>query len=135
MLNPAPARAIDLAGFALIDLLTPNETELRLIQVSPPDDPTPSEELAQALIAQGARRIVVTRGKLGALIVTHEQMQTVAAPQISAIDVTGAGDSFNAAVAVGVARGLSLEDTVGQATFAGAYTALHLGCDQWASHK
>jgi ribokinase len=43
------------------------------------------------------------------------------------LDVTGAGDSFNAALAVGLGEGLHLRDAVYKATYAGAYTTTHLG--------
>lgn len=46
---------------------------------------------------------------------------------IQAVDVTGAGDSFNAALAVGLGEGLPLHTAVQRACYAGAYTALHLG--------
>jgi ribokinase len=43
------------------------------------------------------------------------------------LDVTGAGDSFNAALAVGLGEGLDLRDAVYKAACAGAYTTTHLG--------
>ena len=46
---------------------------------------------------------------------------------IDAVDVTGAGDSFNAALAVFLGEGLSIEEAVRQAVVSGAYTAMRLG--------
>jgi ribokinase len=43
------------------------------------------------------------------------------------VDVTGAGDSFNAALAVGLGEGLTLPEAVRQAIYAGAYTTTTLG--------
>ena len=66
-------------------------------------------------------------GEQGALIVTLDGVDHVPAIQVRAVDVTGAGDSFNAALAVNLGEGASLRDAVQQANYAGAYTATHLG--------
>lgn len=127
ILNPAPARALPSAVLANVDLLTPNETETRILQGLPPDEPTPTPELARRLLAIGVQQIVVTRGAQGALIVTPDELIPVPSISIQAVDVTGAGDSFNAALAVGLGQGLALRKAVQRACYAGAYTALHLG--------
>jgi ribokinase len=127
ILNPAPAKPIQPYMLTHVDLLTPNETETRILQGLPPDDPTPTPELARRLLKMGVERIVVTRGNQGALIVTRDDLIEIPAVPIQAVDVTGAGDSFNAALAVGLGEGLSLSDAVRQATYAGAHTATHLG--------
>jgi ribokinase len=46
---------------------------------------------------------------------------------VQTVDVTGADDSFNAALAVGLGAGLDLVEAVGQATWAGAYATTRLG--------
>lgn len=127
ILNPAPARFLPPELLAFVDLLTPNETETRLLQGLPPDEPTPTPELARRLLSMGVEKIVVTRGKQGALIVTSAELSEVPAPTIQAVDVTGAGDSFNAALAVGLGEGLNLQEAAQRACYAGAYTAMHLG--------
>jgi ribokinase len=127
LLNPAPARTIDPQLLAHVDLLTPNEVETRLLLGLPPDDPRPTPELAGRLLELGVEQIIVTRGKEGALIVTPEGHEAVPSVPIQAVDVTGAGDSFNAALAVGLAEGLALGEAVRQAVYAGAYTATRLG--------
>jgi ribokinase len=70
ILNPAPARSVTPDLLAQVDLLTPNETETRLLLGLSPADPTPTPELAERLLKLGVEQIVVTRGKEGALIVT-----------------------------------------------------------------
>ena len=50
------------------------------------------------------------RGASGALLVTAEGIAHVpSVAGLAVVDVTGAGDSFNAALAVGLAEGLDLE--------------------------
>jgi ribokinase len=127
VLNPAPARALPADLLANVDLLTPNQTETRILQGLAPDDPTPTLELARRLLAVGVKQIVVTQGAQGALIVTPDTLLPVPSATIQAVDVTGAGDCFNAALAVALGEGLSLQEAVQRACYAGAYTARHLG--------
>ena len=126
--NPAPAPADAPKFLADVDLLTPNETELRLLQGLAPDDPTPNVELAERLLARGVKQLVVTCGTAGCLIVTAagtHQVDAVAVTDV--VDTTGAGDAFNAALAVGLAEGMHLRQAVRQATGAGAYAVGRLG--------
>lgn len=127
ILNPAPGQTLTNELLEHVDLLTPNESETRILLGLPPDDSTPTRDLAGRLPELGVSSIVVTRGEEGALIVTPEGMEAVPAIPVQALDVTGAGDSFNAALAVGLAEGLDLPAAVAQATRAGAYATTHLG--------
>lgn len=51
----------------------------------------------------------------------------VSAPSVPVVDTTGAGDGFNAALAVGLAEGQSLTDAVGSGCCAGEKAATALG--------
>lgn len=127
ILNPAPAKPVEPGVLTHVDLLTPNETETRILLGLPADDPTPTVDLARRLLDTGVENIVVTRGKKGALIVTSDGVDHVPAVKVRAIDATGAGDSFNATLAVNLGNGVNLRDAVQQANYAGAYTTTHLG--------
>ena len=125
--NPAPARSVDPALFADVDILTPNATEARILLGLPPEDPSPAEALAGKLLDCGVATVIVTLGEKGALIVSRDGERHIPALSIDAVDVTGAGDSFNAALAVFLGEGLSIEDAVRRAVVSGAYTAMHIG--------
>ncbi|MDE2858458.1 MAG: ribokinase [Chloroflexota bacterium] len=125
--NPAPARSVDPAMFADVDILTPNATEARILLGLPPGDPSPTEALARRLLDSGAGTVIVTLGERGALIVSRDGATHIPALAIDAVDVTGAGDSFNAALAVFLGEGLSIEAAVRRAVVSGAYTATRLG--------
>lgn len=128
VLNPAPATQLNESVLASVDVLTPNESELRILLGMSPDDPTDTLELAHRLQRNGVRNVVVTRGGAGALIIHEdgaaEQVQGV---QVDVVDTTGAGDAFNCALAVSLAKGGSLADAVRFATHAGALTCTKLG--------
>ncbi len=127
MLNPAPARSSDPALLRHVDVLTPNVFEARMLLGLPPVDATPVPALAERLLALGAGAVVITQGARGAFVLDAGGGLQVPAPKIDALDVTGAGDSFNAALALGLGAGKSLAAAVRHAVRAGAYTALHLG--------
>lgn len=127
LLNPAPARPLPAEVFPLIDLLTPNETEARLLLGLTADDPIPTEALAARLRALGVGTVVITRGARGALIADSRGLRAVPAPRITPVDPTGAGDTFNGVLAHGLAAGFDLDAAVFRATRAGAWCATHLG--------
>ena len=127
ILNPAPGQKLELDILANVDVLTPNESETRILLGLPPDDPSQTTDLSEQLLGLGVATIVVTRGENGALIVTAGSIESVQATTVQALDVTGAGDSFNAMLAVGLGGGMDMQSAVEQATRAGAYTTTHLG--------
>ena len=128
VLNPASAQMLDDALLAEVDVLTPNESELRILSGLAPDDPAESVELSHALQRRGVSDLVVTRGSKGALVVSADG-KTVRVPghAVEVVDTTGAGDAFNAALGVGLAEGLPLLDAVRFATGAGALACTRLG--------
>ncbi len=128
LLNPAPAQALDDALLSQVDVLTPNESELRLLCGLAPDDPTDTLELAHRLQKRGVRQLVVTRGGEGALIVTADgKTEHVAGQKVNVVDTTGAGDAFTCALAVALAEGKPLKEAVEFAVCAGALACTQLG--------
>lgn len=123
ILNPAPAQALPQEAFAHVDVLTPNQTEARILLGESPSSALSHERLAQKLLQRGAKAVVMTLGKSGALVATEEGMDRVTAPQVKAVDPTGAGDAFNGALAVALAQGKPLMQAAQWACYAGAYCA------------
>jgi len=119
ILNPAPARVLPDSLLRNVDVLTPNQSEARVMLGRKPDAGVTPEELARELLARGPRQVVVTLGEHGAFIVTRDYERHIPAVKMSAVDTTGAGDAFNAGLAVALARGASLEDAVNFAVVTG----------------
>ncbi len=126
-MNPAPARPADPELLAGVDILTPNAGEARILLGLPPDADMPVADLARRLLDYGVGTVIVTQGERGALIVESAGALEIPSVPIHAMDVTGAGDSFNAALAVYLGEGMSLQDAVRVAVRAGAYKAMHKG--------
>lgn len=127
LLNPAPATPLDPADLAHVDVLTPNETELRILLGLAPDDPTPTPELAIRLRERGVRTIVVTQGEKGALILTGGDPVQIPSVPVDVVDTTGAGDAFNSGLAIALAEGKSLVDAVRFGVCTGALACTKLG--------
>lgn len=127
ILNPAPATALDANVLRNVDYLTPNETELRILLGLAPDDPADTVELARRLRARGVGNLIVTMGEKGALILTEDGMETVDGVPVEVVDTTGAGDAFNAGLAVALAEGKSLSAAVHFANRCGAFACRALG--------
>jgi ribokinase len=136
IMNPAPAEKLDPALFSYVDVLTPNESELRILSGLLPDDPADTVELAQALLCQGVKNIVITRGSRGAVLVnTAGEVESIPGIPVKTVDTTGAGDAFNSALAVAMAEGKSLSEAVHFAMYAGALACTRLGVIPSLPHR
>jgi len=127
LLNPAPATLLDRSVLQNVDILTPNETELRILLGLRPDDPTPTVALAERLQIQGVKTIVVTMGAQGSLILNEGTVTPVSGVRVEVTDTTGAGDAFNAGLAVALAEGKPLAEAVKFGNCAGALACTKLG--------
>ena len=104
LLNPAPALPLPDALLALTDLLTPNESEVRLLAGMAAESPVASA--AQALLARGAAAVLVTLGADGCVLYQKGHApHTVAGRRMAVLDTIGAGDTFTGALAAALARG------------------------------
>jgi ribokinase len=126
LLNPAPGKLLDKAALPFIDILTPNETELRILMGLAPNDPTPTPELARQLKDQGVNTVIVTMGEQGSLIL--DETETHVPPvKVDVVDTTGAGDAFNAGFAVKLAEGKSILEATQFGNCTGALACTKLG--------
>ncbi|MCK4283817.1 MAG: ribokinase [Candidatus Brocadiae bacterium] len=121
LLNPAPAPSTgaprELTGGA--DYLTPNSVEaVQLLRAEGGEEP---EALAGRLVESGAGAVILTLGAAGACICDGEECYRVRAPQVAAVDSTGAGDCFSGVLAVALSEGMELPDA---ARFAACAAAL-----------
>jgi ribokinase len=119
ILNPAPARPLAPAALANVDVLTPNEAEAKVLLGLEPAMPIDCSQLARDLLQRGPRNVVVTLGEQGALIATPTWQKRVPAINVPTVDTTGAGDAFNAGLAVALAHGADLQTAVNLAVITG----------------
>lgn len=127
ILNPAPATRLTADIIKNVDYLTPNETELRILLGLAPDDPTPDLELAQKAQSLSKKNVIVTRGEKGVLIITEDDYFEVSGISVDVVDTTGAGDAFNAGLAIALAEGKDLKTACQFANCAGAIECQKMG--------
>ena len=104
ILNPAPAQDLRQEDLSAFFALTPNESEARVCLGLAPDDPIPDEVLANRLLDLGVPHVIITLGAQGALWASATGQRRIPALRVNAIDMVGAGDAFNAGLAVGLSE-------------------------------
>ncbi|MFF7738830.1 PfkB family carbohydrate kinase [Streptomyces sp. NPDC007984] len=126
VLNPSPPRPLPREVLAACDPLIVNEHEAKVILGDAAVGDTP-EDWARILLAKGPRSVVVTLGAHGALVASAEGVARVPAVTVDAVDTTGAGDSFTAALAWRLGAGESLAQAAAYAARVGAATVTKEG--------
>jgi ribokinase len=115
ILTPAPAQPLPSELLAAVDLLVPNEHEATTLTGL-----TDPREAAAALLDQ-VPEVVVTLGAAGSLYAARgADPLTIPAPKVTAVDSTGAGDTFVGALAVAVGEGRPMPEALGWAAAAAA---------------
>ncbi|MFG2384766.1 ribokinase [Streptomyces avermitilis] len=125
VLNPSPPRPLPAEVLAACDPLIVNEHEARVIGGGELDGSP--EDWAAALLALGPRSVVVTLGAEGALVASAEGTARVPSVRVDAVDTTGAGDAFTAALAWRLGLGESLARAAAYAVRVGASAVTRSG--------
>lgn len=122
LLNPAPARALPGKLLKQVDILTPNETEAEILtgEAEPP-------LAARALLKKGCRRIAMTLGAQGVLLVDELGERRLKAPKVKPVDTVGAGDCFSGYLAAGLSSGLAFDEAARRAVFAASLAVTRPG--------
>lgn len=133
ILDPAPAQRLGREMLQLASILTPNETEARLLVGEGPGTVALAEAagLAARLQAAGARDVLVKLGEKGSVYlregVAVSEALHVPAFAVEAVDTTAAGDTFNAGLAVALAEGEPLEAAIRFASAAAGLSVTRRG--------
>ena len=102
LLNPAPASGFLKEFMEDVTYLTPNETECVAI----------FGEDIETVLERYPNKLIVTLGSKGARFFDGKKHVIVDGFTSSVIDTTGAGDTFNGALAHAVSNGMGLEEAV-----------------------
>lgn len=121
ILNPAPCSDEIIQCLPFVDVITPNETEASLLSGVDVRDLDTAKEAALIIADMGAKKVLITMGSRGALLLDNKQFSHIRAFPAVTVDTTGAGDAFNGALAASLAAGNSL---VQAATWASAFASL-----------
>lgn len=105
VLNPAPARELPDELLALVDIITPNETEaekLTCIRVESDED---AAKAADVLHAKGIGTVMITLGSRGVWLSAEGESRRIPGFRVQAIDTIAAGDTFNGALVTALLKG------------------------------
>lgn len=115
ILNPAPIFELPHSLLKQVDYVTPNEHEKKvLIQ---------NEQQEQEL----QEKLIVTLGEHGVAFYEDGQLVNIPANKVQVVDTTGAGDSFNGALAVALSEGKSLREACIYSSAVAALSITKLG--------
>jgi len=126
-LNPAPARELSDELLALVDIITPNETEaekLTGIRVNSDED---ASNAAQVLHTKGIETVIITLGSRGVWASVKGEGRRIPGFKVKAIDTIAAGDTFNGALMTALLEKHALDDAIRFAHAAAAIAVTRKG--------
>lgn len=118
LLNPAPARPLKAEVIEQVSYITPNEHEAELLFEG---------KEKEEVLKQYPNKLFITEGKQGVRYFNGEKEVMVPSYQVETIDTTGAGDTFNAALAVALAEGMGFEKGIQFANRAASLSVTKFG--------
>jgi ribokinase len=135
LFDPAPAASVTSALFSLVDVIKPDAKEAQTLTGIAVEDQDSAREAARYLLQRGVRIVAIQAGALGNLLIWREGEKWLPRIAVPAVDTTGAGDAFAAALAVALAEGQSLEKAGPFASAAAALTTTKLGARPSLPHR
>ena len=114
ILNPAPASEINEDIFSLIDYFIPNETEASFYANHKVETEDDAKKASQQLLQLGIKNVIITLGDKGAYFANHKESLHINAMNLGekVVDTTGAGDAFNAGLAVALTEDKNIKDSI-----------------------
>lgn len=132
-LNPAPAPVDGVIPdelWELVDVVTPNQTEVALLSGMEVTDLHTGVAAAQKLKDKGPKVIILTMGSEGCVLLQCDNPPEIYKPySVNSVDATAAGDAFCGALAAGWTQGLVLEKALERACAAGALATTKMGAE------
>ena len=127
ILDPAPAVPLNDSFLSDISIITPNESELRLLTGLPIGSLADAEKAAKQLLSRGVKTVVAKLGSKGCLYVDSMHSIYQEGFKVNAVDTTDAGVSFNAGLAYAMSKKWSIEKCLRFANAVGALSTTKAG--------
>ena len=135
ILNPAPAQKLHDYLLRHIWLITPDESEVELLTGIKVHNEFTAEAATTSLLKRGVKNVIITMSAKGAFVKSEDFTEMFPGIQVKAVDTTGAGDVFNAALAVATAEGKGLRDAVIFANKAASICVTRMGAQASAPYR
>ncbi|XJZ27056.1 ribokinase [Bacillota bacterium Lsc_1132] len=119
ILNPAPIQPLSKKLLLSVDYLTPNEHEQQLLLET---NGLTTEERENVL-----SKCIITRGSKGIVFYHNKKVKEIPSFKVDVVDTTGAGDTFNGALAYSLSLDSDLEKACDFANAAAALSVTKFG--------
>lgn len=120
-------KGVDYQRYAQADLITPNLAELQAVVGSCENEQHLIEKGRELLAQYQIPTLLLTRGEAGMTLIQNDQVHSLPAQAKDVFDVTGAGDTVIAVMALGVSLGMPLSESMYLANLAGGIVVGKLG--------
>lgn len=117
ILNPAPYQKLPTNLLKEVTYLTPNEHEFKQLL----------DEAANEDLDIIRAKSIITKGEEGVEFLLNNKKTTIEALKVDVVDTTGAGDTFNGALAVELSKKRDMKEAVLFAAVAGSLSVTKLG--------
>ena len=104
-------------------IIKPNMEEARELAASICGEEASDADIAKAVLAMGPKNLIISMGRDGALLATHDNLKMVKAPVVKERNPIGAGDSMVGGVIWGLSLGQPLIEALQSGIACGAATA------------
>jgi ribokinase len=126
-LDPAPAVRLPEDIYQHIGIIKPNETEASILTGMDVTDPGSALKAGRWFCERGVETAIITLGAGGAALVTEGFSKHHPAPEVEAVDSTGAGDIFSGGFLAALSSGHPIVESVVFALHAASLSATRLG--------
>lgn len=128
ILNPAPILPLPEELLRLTDIIILNQTEAEVLTKKTIENIDDAKSGITTLLSMGIPKVIITLGSLGCIYTADDaSIAYHPARAVSAIDTTGAGDSFCGAFTYALANHFTMEDAIKLATTVSSITVTRRG--------
>ncbi|QHM73109.1 ribokinase [Mixta intestinalis] len=112
ILNPAPAASLSDELLALVDMITPNETEAEMLTGIAVKSDEDAARAAAVLHEKGIGQVLITLGSRGVWLSENGNGSRIPGFRVQAVDTIAAGDTFNGALITALLEQQPMPDAV-----------------------
>ena len=125
--NAAPAKKIDKTIFNYVDYLIVNESECEIISSI---KPTSQEEILKAYNIINVKKLIITLGEKGSVLVDEGKTYQISANKVEVVDTTAAGDTYVGVLASQIINNKNIIEGLNYASIASSLTCKMQGAQK-----